>query len=372
MKTIDAHLLYQPLITNFEVVPFGGSNVQKYNGTDGSYVPDRTITPFVLRPHLVIHDPDGQIDDGDKTTDLINCRWTANGISVVTGVDGYTVDTNGQLTISHNVGVDISIFLELTCQYLDPRREEVLTFKSNTTLSCVASQDYSIFLDIDAAQKKLLYVLDNTETTVISCQLRNGIINISDDKAVYAWQVFDGGAWRDISSSVDCWYVSGQATRTLTVTTDRIQNILLRCMAHAIAYPDVIKIQTTRLYRYYGQYEECLDIIKGEYLTNTTPGTEVHCTVRNRQGNITDPCRYFDISILFAPNFVEKRWRKLSSTTEAYITKKDMNVDYSARPTFGVKVREKSAYIPLTIGGDILTAAGAQILIQVPKEYINE
>ena len=87
---------------------------------------------------------------------------------------------------------------------------------------------------------------------------------------------------------------------------------------------------------------------------------------------VTDSCKYFDIAIFFAPNFVEKKWRKLSSDTEAYISKKDMNIDYSAKPTFAIEVKEKSAYVPLTFGDKALTVGGSVLLIQVPKDKLSQ
>lgn len=372
MKTIDAHFLFQPLECNFQVVESGGTNVQKFNGTDGTFIPDRTITPYILRPQLAIHDPDGQIDDGDKTSLLVNSKWFLNGVQIISGQNGYTINSYGQLTIAANSNVDVSTILEYTCQFLDPRRNDVLQFSYKTTLSCLSSKEYNLFLDLDASSKTLISVFKMRDQTVLNAQLRNGLVTISDDKATYQWQVFDNDVWRNVDPTQDWWYISGEYTKSLILQSEYIQNLLIRCVAYANAYPDVIKYASTRLVRYFGIYEEFLDIVKGQYLINSTPGSEVHGGVTNRQGNITNPCKYFDIAIFFAPNFVEKKWRKLSSDTEAYISKKDMNIDYSAKPTFAIEVKEKSAYVPLTFGDKALTVGGSVILIQVPKDKLSQ
>ena len=49
-----------------------------------------------------------------------------------------------------------------------------------------------------------------------------------------------------------------------------------------------------------------------------------------------------------------------------------MNIDYSAKPTFSIDVKEKSAYIPLTYQGKALTVGNSVILIQVPKDKLSQ
>lgn len=59
------------------------------------YIPDRTLTPFVLQPQLTIVDPHG-LESGDRTCNMINVVWHVdgqyNGVKWENGKD-YVVDS---------------------------------------------------------------------------------------------------------------------------------------------------------------------------------------------------------------------------------------------------------------------------------------
>ena len=61
IKKNGGHIVHAPLSFAFQMLELGGSYIQKYNTIKKEYVPDRTITPYMLKPRLSITDPDGVI-----------------------------------------------------------------------------------------------------------------------------------------------------------------------------------------------------------------------------------------------------------------------------------------------------------------------
>ena len=79
MKTASAYIIYTPLDISLSVDILGGSLNQRYESVTGQHDPDRSITPLVLKPRLYVVDADHLIPNGDKTTDLVDCRWYESG-----------------------------------------------------------------------------------------------------------------------------------------------------------------------------------------------------------------------------------------------------------------------------------------------------
>ena len=71
MKTASAYILYTPLDISLLMLEVGGNTTQNKSNVTGEFDPDRTLFPLVLRPSLVIKDPDHVLDDGDHTKKLV-------------------------------------------------------------------------------------------------------------------------------------------------------------------------------------------------------------------------------------------------------------------------------------------------------------
>lgn len=95
IKDRQGRTVYKPLSSEFEVLELRPSFVQKYDVLQAEYIPDRTLTPFVLQPKLTIVDPHG-LESGDRTCNMINVVWHVdgqyNGVKWENGKD-YVVDS---------------------------------------------------------------------------------------------------------------------------------------------------------------------------------------------------------------------------------------------------------------------------------------
>lgn|SRR5574344_53887 len=367
MKTITrGYLFFDPLSATFNIIELGGSKIQKYDVSIDSYLPDRTITPYVLRPQLTITDPNGIIANGDYSKKLVNIKWFIDDVQLISGSGGITIAADGTLTIAANTNVLTTKKLSMTCQFVDTRRNDVMTFAWDTSLSCTATQEHDISLVVDK-DKKLLLSPYKGDTTTISAQLYNGRHTLGDDVCSYTWQIYDTD-WRDISSGNinDFFYISGQGTKSLTLKNDYIQRIIIRCVAVCRSYPSEQKTYVIQLRRYYGIYSEYTDITSGAFISASTLWITLAAGVTNRQGDISDPCRFFDIGIFWRNNNTEK-WRLINYGTAAVLSRKEIPDDYSVEPQFASEVKELTAFQILTIDGNNVLIDGKPLLIQIPK-----
>ena len=56
IKSTTGHVIYRPLVYDFNMLEIGGSWLQKYDLTANEYIPNRALTPYVLRPYLGVED----------------------------------------------------------------------------------------------------------------------------------------------------------------------------------------------------------------------------------------------------------------------------------------------------------------------------
>lgn len=103
MKTASAYILYQPLSVSLFMDEVGGSSTQRKNNVNGEFDPDRTLFPLILRPRLIIKDPDHVLQDGDQTSSLIDTRWyigsNESGTRITKDTSGFTLGTYGELSV---------------------------------------------------------------------------------------------------------------------------------------------------------------------------------------------------------------------------------------------------------------------------------
>ena len=191
----------------------------------------------------------------------------------------------------------------------------------------------------------------------------NGDGELSDDACVYLWQRYDGSKWVDIDEEEDVFYVGGKDAKGITVDQDYLQRETLRIIAYPKDKPSEQRSFALLIRRFYGQWEESIDLVQGKYvfLSDTQAAGEVK--VVNRQGNISNPQRYFEIEIFFAHD--NEDWESVAYGTKAVVQRSDMA---SADPMFGVMCRELSAFqaIEMPDGSVLCDQDGSVLTAQFP------
>ena len=153
--------------------------------------------------------------------------------------------------------------------------------------------------------------------------------------------------------------VAGKNAKGITVDQDYIQRETLRVVAYPKDKPAEQRSFTMLLRRWYGQWEEDIELVQGKYvfLSDTIASAEVK--VVNRQGNITSPQRYFEIEIFFAHG--DGEWNSVAYGTTATVQRGDMA---QKEPRFGVLCRELSAFRPIELpDGSVLADEDDSVLM---------
>ena len=370
IKSTGGRIVHSPLSFSFQMLELGGSSSQKYDAVSASFIPNRQLTPYMLRPQLVIDDPEHVIAAGDYASFLVNVVWSltlssGGSSSKLKAGSDYTVSSGNALSISRNVATNEVVNIEFSADYLDKTRGTVSHFSWRKSLSTQEETSVSLRLDLKAPKKLNLSPFKSYGDFPIEAVLSNGSEPMAADRCVFLWQVFDYDSrlWRDISDSDDLWYVSGKASGTITVRQDFVQRAFLRVTAYPKAFPDMQFSDTVLVRRWYGQWEDTPEFAYAKFIMTDTRQAQVQVTVTNRQGDIADPQRFFDIE-LFYRSASKTPWESLGNATTAFIERDQMSADHEV----GDICRELSAFVPLAMpdGAVLVTPDGKPLMAQFP------
>ncbi len=380
MKVTGGRLLHPSLSFAFSMLELGGSKQQKYNMVLGTFVPDRTLTPYQLKPKLIVKDPEGNIPTGDYASAMKNVVWTlrlidgknvvalTRGTSATTG--DYYVDTVNALTIRRNVSTVQLLSVDFHGEFYNAARRETSEFNWHKDLTTVDETETNISLELRFPSKMNFSPFKNYGKFPIEAALMNGGVPLNKDHAGYKWQTFETSnkSWRDIDTASDLWYVSGKDSSQITVDVDFIQHTVLRVLAWPKSDPTQQQGASTLLRRWYGQWEDTYEFAYAKFLYTTTRQTKAVAKVTNRQGDIKDPQKYFDIQMFYREND-KAEWKSLGNGTEFVVQRELLTGEHQ----LGGVCRELSAYKPIVLhDGTILAdTEGKPIVGRFPTSEIE-
>ena len=372
LRKKQGNIIHMPLDTMFSMSELFGSLQQKYDAVTDEYITDRTMSPFTLKPQFSVTDKEGKLS-GDHTADLVNCVWTVsarvNNAAPVRGTH-YTVnDATHALTLSFNLDPDTSGYVRFTADYIDPRRGDVLKVHWEKTLSCISATDWKVELLTEWQMRTNLIPWKDRGTFAIPVQLCNGSSPIPDVESVYIWEIYEVvnsvGSWRSIDPQRDIWCRGGQNTRQLSVEQKYVQRILIRCKSWPAGETSYLKVQAFLLRRFYGLYDDDIDILEGAYIFPETSRAVAEAYVTNRSGGrITSPEQYFDMEILYSRG--DGNWWHIAHGTRGEVPRTMFPVDNTMKHLFAEVTRELTALIPFALDGAYLTLDGAVLVGQHP------
>jgi len=381
LKKTKGYRMHSPLSYAFSMLEAGGSYVQKYNSLNREYTPDREVTPYLLRPQLVITDPDGALPSGDYTTKLVSVKWTVeryikqarqenpscteNTASHLLDYGDYTIDTEDHsLAYKVNTGMEEVVNITFSADYIDNRRtpQQVQHFEWSRSLTCMEETPVSIAVSTDIPSKLNLSPFKNRNPFYVHASVRNGKEEADEDRCSFSWEFFDAAAkeWHAINEHSDelPWYTEGCSAKNLLIDQDFIGKIRIRCAVRIADVEGTYHSPVSLLRRWYGQYDESLDILQGKYIYDDSAQAQAEAVIENRQGRIAEPCLYFDISIYYPD--ANGTMRCISNTTTATVMKADFNENSHE---FGLAVRELSQFVPVEDeNGSVLCDSEGNIL----------
>ena len=358
-----ASVVYDPLLVVFDVIMKGGNGQQMKEISTQRFDPDFSVTPLVLEPSLQVTDPSGTLLDGDWTGSLFNIRWfldvedTAHRI--LTDADN-TVTDDGVLTWGTNTNPGSSHTLICLAQLIDPRRNEVLTFRKTVSVGCNAVTTSLLSLFIDAPLRCPIYPLKETYLRPIEATMYNGADVVQN--ATYRWIVTDE---HHPVTEGDPRFPEIDGNR-IVVDTRYVDKLMLQCEAvHPVTGERVTA--RTKLHRWYGQYRERLDLPKGPAIRPETREVEANVVVStNRLGDIEHPERFFDIVVVWRRDLPGEKWNVLGYGPHHIVPVRNVQPRYGVRTVFAAQVRELSELRCLRIGRNRVMINGKLAYIRVP------
>lgn len=377
LRKHSGHVVYSPLSYMFQVLEMGGSPMQKYDATTSSFIPNRQATPFVLKPVLIISDPDGIVATADYVTHMNSVAWTLtinDGTGTVAlpatanGATNYTIDpTTHKLTIFTNLYPTGVIHVTFFGKYTDTRRGEVQEFKWEKDLGCEAQTDMNVTLDAGRWRHNVhLLPMKHWGQFGIPVQLRNGKDAIPDARCAYQWQWWNEStrSWSE-DFSEQPWLVSGEKSKEIIVDQDFIQKLILRVKATAFGNNATTQYWTTRLRRWYGQFDYDVEFLRGKYIFHDSNTVALNAWVATAKGQLSNPCKYFDIELFFAVGAGD--FESVGYGEEAIIQRSDLQ---TGQPRAGMLCRELSAMraIALDDGSLLCDDYGRPIFAQFPTK----
>ena len=137
----------------------GSPLTQTYNGKAGTYEPNRTHTPSVIQPQVIVNAPDGSLPSPYGNAMLANMVWLVNGEDITTLADWqglYTIrmdgSNRGSIIISRNVKPNERFELKFKGEIADQRLGVTIPIETDTvTLATndASEDDYAISLGDD-------------------------------------------------------------------------------------------------------------------------------------------------------------------------------------------------------------------------------
>ena len=373
MKTATAYIIYDPLNLTFSMVEVGGSAVQRKDAVSGAFDPDRSLFPFILRPNLQVQDPNHILIDGDHTDKLIDCRWYIGaddtGERIWADTPGLNPGEYGELIVTRNVEPSTPLNLYFTCAYMDSRTKNTFRKSASVVLSSVLAVESNLSLTIDAASKMPVSPFKTHRNRIITATFRNGTDDVPDNEAVYVWRVLDASTrmMRDITED-DLFYVSGQGTRVLTVDRRFIDKELIEVVATLAALPSKSVSAHTKMFRWYGMWDDEVHIVRGKFIRTDTKEIEVKAYVNTPRGQVPSPADFFDIKHVRTGIAKDSYQEVLGYGETVTVPRSSVGSDPNMRPVFGIETRERTALRACTINGNTCLVNGSVMCIQIPKD----
>ncbi len=237
-----------PLTESFHIES-NGTYQQWYYNNDGSYKPDRQITPLLLIPRITVYDPESRdtyrplivqptawtYRQGDSDTwHIIDVTESSEGA----GAADYVMRNDFSLLVRKNVTSQSPVDIRCTLHYEDPRLqgkkysvEMNVTLATNTDTSvlypdilmdCPPMRRFNVVKDsvYDSARKMLKGLM------TFSCRATKNLTDVSGG-TYFVWFIRENGT-EVLAENHPC-YVSGQNTQLLTVDMMYSEYITVVC-----------------------------------------------------------------------------------------------------------------------------------------------
>lgn len=260
-----------PLTESFYIEE-NGQLQQWYYNIDGSYKPNRKVTPLILTPHIGVYDPETEqsytplIVQPTTWSRLVNGSWVAIDVTEATAQasDDYVMRSDFSLIVRKNVDNNSPVTLKCSLVYQDPRLPGQ-TYTSDKTVTLTTNVDTSIMHPTIRIVNPPLRTFDVLTGSVYdsTAKMYKGLMSFTatatkgttdkTSETYFVWYIRESKVvvqnntetvvnTEVLAQNHPC-YVSGQNTATLTVDMMYAERVVAVCRAKASStastlYPD--------------------------------------------------------------------------------------------------------------------------------------
>lgn len=379
----NLYVKFDPLNMVVSIQVKSGNIKQVHYSESNTYTPNRKITPLYLQPSVYITDPNKIIANGEKVNQLSSGRWYLGSVTAANEITTKTTDAGGN-TADYAIGTNYQLVIRKNTEYLSP---QMLYFVGTFF-------DSRRGMDVHAQNSVLLSSTSNTEseaapTLVLDAPLSNpfnpieGLGNktftaslfrtgakVPDTNVKYWWYVVESGVEHLIGSKqLDLAYVSGQNTNKLTVNTEYIGKLLIRCKAMyytgtAPTAPDKkAAIAETKLIRKlpastYWQINK----ITGSVVLPGDTTIRREAEAYTNKGKISNPGKYWHFRWFHNTNKAGAKDIEVGHGTSLSLPVSYAGGMSSTPGTIKLDVQEFTEYQALMVGNDVLTDKNGEVL----------
>lgn len=321
-KTKRIGIVYDPLNISTTMTVRGGSLTQTHCAETGEYIPDRSLTPLVIRPEVYVNDPDGLIGDGkaqltgilwyeipqdmlSRITDESYITGELSGFLITGQSEGYSVGQDGTLTVTKNIPYLEPKVLVFTASYPDTRSGRILRIQATATLSTLSlAEAASLILD-----KPSSFVFNPIEDSGIRTIKASFLLGGKEPdsercKVAYWWYKTVDGKESPVDPEEDLFYVDGQDSDTLTIDPRYIDGQVKITCKSEYALPgealpsspsDDCLLAETTVVRRYPEYDFEHFVHGGVEVSPDAEAVKNECVITCGRKVIDNPTRFFSI-----------------------------------------------------------------------------
>lgn len=351
ITTEQAGIIFDPLITMFDVDTVGGSLTQRYNSITEEYESDRALFPMALRPRLQVTDPN--IVDGEQSSDqtaALAVTWykvVNSQETVITATSGDYYLSGKDLIVAANVTPGSIVGLRIVAQYVNPNTKDVLKFDKRLNLSTQTYVEFNPAVAIDAPNYVVVSPFKTTrgQQRVLTGVFYAGASDISaNPKVSYLWLKRDGANYRTIvDTDIEVAAVSG---RQMTLNVDCIGDATYKLVAWHTDYADQQREALVTFHRQWSGFDVVMRICKGKILKNNMQWSEAEAVVKVNSSEISNPGDYFRFLWRFYRQFGTAREGNtiLGTGVTARADRSLSGYDKTRTPTFQMEYQPVSEY----------------------------
>ena len=358
-KTIN--IVYDAVSISKGIEVISGTMLQNFYVDSQSYIPDRFVTPTIIKPKVYITDPNNIISSGDKTEELSNCTWYLNNIKIDKNNTEFKLNEDNSLTIYKNSETDFK--LSYKAEWLDKRKKQIITIEEDiiSVSILLAENEGEPKISVDRPQNWIHNPLkgEDKETITALVGMSTGLV-----ESKVLWSKIVAGVPQEITSK-DLFYVSGQRTKSLVVDTSYIpDNMIIRAgnlpKKEQIG-PTVVKGNYHTDIKFIRQYPSSLyvEIIAPNRIKDSVENKiKAKVLIGYKGGIIENPSKYFNI-----------KWYKKSNVpgaTDTYIGHgESITIISEDKDSIRVEVEGKSNYKALTRENNSIVASEKEDILTV-------